>query len=248
MSDPVPIGAVAQRQVTRLTASAETDARVEARIAEDEARKAAAEQQRRKDAVENLALKAGGDRYKGYLFENYRVTDPSQGKAVEMVREWGESVKDRVANCESLVLYGKVGTGKDHLAFAAARLAILKHGATFGWRNGRALAGEFRDAMDSQKSTSEAEIVRELKRPDVLVLSDPLPVAGELTPYQVDILYRVLDARYAAGRPLIVTLNAADEADADRRLGPPLWDRIQDRAWIVPCRWEGFRKPSRVLK
>lgn len=245
------IGEVVKPLVTRLATvagSSEADARIAARLAEEEARKAKAEEDRRVQNLARMTERAGGDRYAGYRFENYVSKTPHQTKVVAMVREWAETVQERVANCESLVLYGKVGTGKDHLAYAAARLAIVRFGVTVGWRNGRSLAGEFRDAIDSEKGPTEAELVRNLKAADVLVLSDPLPVTGELTPYQVDILYRVLDARYSANRPMIVTLNAIDENDADRRLGPPLWDRIQDRAWIAHCNWEGHRKPGRVLK
>lgn len=227
-------------------ADPESQAKVDARIAAQKAADEAAEAEKRRRHAAFLAREAGGGRCHEYRFDTYKVATDHQTKVFQLVREWAETLPERIANCESLVLYGACGTGKDHLAFAAARLGILKYGVTVTWRNGRNLAADFRDGIN--EGESETDKIRELRADNLLVLSDPLPVSGKLTDFQVDVLYRVLDARYAANRPMIVTLNAIDESDADKRLGPPLWDRIQDRAWIAHCNWPSHRKPGRVVK
>ena len=183
---------------------------------------------------------AAGDRYARCTLENFDAKHPKQKQVLTEVLAYV------AADCPGgLVLYGPIGTGKDHLAFAVCRECI-RSGKTVKWLNGRQWFGSIRDAMDSTKT--EAAIIDEVRRPDVVCLSDPLPPIGALTPHQADMLYRFIDARYCRGATTICTLNVENDADADERLGVPTWDRLCDGSCKLHCSWASCRKPVREVR
>lgn len=143
-----------------------------------------------------------------------------------------------------MILYGPVGTGKDHLAFALCR-SVIKSGRTVRWVNGQSWFGAVRDAMETDRS--EASLVGDLAKPQLVCLSDPLPPVGALTQHQTTMLYRLIDARYAKGLPTICTLNVADDEEADLRMGPATWDRLCHGAWKLKCMWPTYRTPAREV-
>lgn len=188
-------------------------------------------------------VNAAGSRYRDCTLQTFRCVMPEQSNVVAAIREY--------INADfpgGLVLYGPVGTGKDHLAFAVCRAAI-RAGKTVRWINGQNWFGLVRDAMDT--SRSEASLIADLARPDMLCLSDPLPPSvGErdgLTPHQATMLYRLIDARYSRGVPTICTVNVLDDAEADERMGTPTWDRLTHDAWKLKCDWPTHRRPAREV-
>ncbi len=182
---------------------------------------------------------AAGIRYRGCTLDSFVVKEQQQRKVVKALVDY---ISD---DCrENVILYGPVGTGKDHLAFALCKSAI-KSGRAVSWINGQKWFGIVRDAMDTDKS--EASLVAELARPDVLCLSDPLPPVGALTQFQATMLYRLIDARYSKRLPTICTINVANDAEADERLGAATWDRLTHGAWKLHCEWETYRQPARVV-
>jgi DNA replication protein DnaC len=180
-----------------------------------------------------------GDRYRNCTLANFTCDMPQQRKVVAALSEYLEG-----ARRDNVILYGPVGTGKDHLAFAVAKLAV-KAGQSVRWINGQKWFGLIRDAMDTDRS--ESSIVRELTQPDLVCLSDPLPPVGPLTQFQATMLYRLVDARYSRGVPTICTINVADDAEADERMGAATWDRLCHGAWKLHCGWPTYRKPTREL-
>lgn len=197
--------------------------------------------QERQREIQRDLLADVGDRYSECRLANFVATTPLQQRVVASLTAYCKSITIRHAKREGLVLYGPVGTGKDHLAFAVARAAVLA-GLSVKWLNGQDWYGQVRDAMDGD--TSEATLIRRIASRDFAVISDPLPPIGNLTQHQATMLYRAVEARYAAGKPTIVTVNVADDNEADMRLGAPTWDRLCHGAGKVKCEWASYRKPA----
>jgi DNA replication protein DnaC len=207
------------------------------------------ERRRRQEAFERL-VKAAGERYRGCTFQTYEVRPSKameyQSRAVAKIREYAECVEKLVRSGAGLILYGPVGTGKDHLAFAVARRAVLRFGLSVAWHDGQSWFGRNRDRIE--EGGTEESLIREIRRPDVVVLSDPLPPMGSLTQFQAIMLFRAVNARAAAGKPVIVTLNVADDEEANQRLSVPTWDRMRDAAWMISCRWPSYRTPALSMR
>lgn len=201
-----------------------------------------AEQQRIQSRRRQLFMlvAAAGDRYRTCTLDNFTG---EYRQLVAVLKELREYVRGG-CTC-GLVLFGPVGTGKDHLAFAIC-VESIRLGKTVRWINGQRWFGSIRDAMDTNRS--EADIILELATPDVLCISDPLPPIGQLTQHQATMLYRLVDARYARSLPTIVTVNVANDAEADERMGVATWDRLTHDAWKLFCNWPSYRKPKREIK
>lgn len=186
-------------------------------------------------------------------FASWTVTK-SNLKAKEAVEEWAETLTDRMSANENLLLWGPVGTGKDHLAIAAlhraTELQLIEEDTnslydTIIRVNGRDFCGQCRDLMDSKQT--EEEFLAEFDRSPILIFSDPLPPIGGLTPHQSDMFYRLINRRYKK-LVTIVTVNVVDDDDADARMGAPTWDRICDGAWKIHCNWKSHRQPARDIR
>jgi DNA replication protein DnaC len=177
--------------------------------------------------------------------DTYRATTPEQRTILAGLREYVADLPARLRSGEGVLLYGPVGTGKDHLALGIVREALLTHRHTARRINGVDWYGAVRDAMDT--SQTEKSLVAELASPQWLIVSDPLPPFDALTNHQASMLYRVIDKRREDGKPTIVTVNVVDGAEGARRMGAATWDRLKDRAWVFACAWDSYRKPARVF-
>lgn len=187
-----------------------------------------------------------GIAYAGTTFGNYKTSKANEGqsKLVDDLEEYVESsIMSGSLPDGGVVLVGKSGTGKDHLATAIGKMAILK-GFSCRYVRAQELYKKFRDSMDSGKSVSTTDI----ERSHFLILSDPIPARRELSGFNIEILFNLAESRAAIGFPTIVTLNADSEEDARVRMTPPLFDRFANRSIVAYCGWNTYRKPKKLKK
>lgn len=171
--------------------------------------------------------------------DRYRVYHRAQEPVLARLRELSRDVEALASEGRGLVLYGAVGTGKDHL-LAAMLYAAAARGVPCAWASGQELYGRIRDGMDA--GSREEDFFRELCRPQVLAISDPIPPSGAPSAWNLSQLYRLLDRRYRLLRSTWVSLNATSAEDADAKLSAPLFDRLRDGAELLPCFWPTFRR------
>ena len=225
----------------RITAELDEKARAGSLASVQEAR--AGESQERQERWKALADRLGDD-YRECRLANYHTySDPAtarrQTAIVKRLLSYCEGMPAEVKSGRGVVLFGPSGTGKDHLITALARAAILTYGLSVRWVRGSAFCIESRDAMGSD--VSEGNMVNKYSFARILYISDPLPPIGGLTPYQATMLYEILDERNRQKRPTWVTLNVANRADADRRLGAANVERLIERALKAECDWPSYR-------
>lgn len=211
----------------------------------DMARRAAEAAARERDIAAkqhwNEVLPSIGVRYQACTIETFVATTDAQRRVKAVMADF---VRDVAANVElgtNLVLFGTVGTGKDHLLVAALREAI-KAGASAKYVSGMDLWAQMRGAFADDKN--ESTILRDYQRCDVLAISDPIPPFGTLTEFQTQVLYRLIDARYRACKSTWMTINLADGEQATAKLGAANVDRLKDHAVMVRFDWESHRKPA----
>jgi DNA replication protein DnaC len=160
-------------------------------------------------------------------------------QALDRLSWYCETMPERLEAGEGLILFGPVGTGKDHLAVCVAREAIRGHGIDVVWTDGTRLFSEIRDGMDL--SRTEGSVLEPLERAPVLYLSDPVPPAAELSRFERAVLFRLIDARYRALKPTWITCNFEDAADANSRLSLQVMDRLRHGSVAVDCNWKSAR-------
>ena len=185
-----------------------------------------------------LVLKRGL-RYKQCRFDNYESKVGAQSDAVEKLKAFCVELVENTAQGKGVMLFGPKGTGKDHLMMAAAWNAVARY-LKVEWVNGADMRGDVRDSTKSDDT--EREYAAKLARPQILWMSDPLPVTGPLTDAQQDRLFRILDARYSNLKPTWVTLNVSGKDELEQRIGPQSADRLRDGAIALFCNWPSFRE------
>lgn len=174
----------------------------------------------------------------------YLISEPgAYGQRQQAVRDrierWSQDIVRHVRECHNVILFGAMGTGKDHL-LAALLYRAAAAGIACRWRDCLDLYGAFRDRIDAKQS--EDGLLGQLAAPRVLGLSDLVPPAGALKEGRIEILRRVLERRARADRPTWVTVNAESLKDLEVALTSPVWDRLQDGALVVGCFWPTYRE------
>ncbi len=197
------------------------------------------ENRRRAGATAALAAELGS-RYSPSLarLDTYRVYHANQKPVLAAMRELLAD-QEAATKTTSLILFGSYGTGKDHLAAALLYEVISQYGTACRWVNGRNLFGASRDAISLERA--EETVIGPLVEPGIVCVSDVLPIAGDLSPWQLDLFYRILDARYRRSAPTWLTVNVASEDDARKRFTPAIWERLYEHAIILPCFWPSYR-------
>jgi DNA replication protein DnaC len=206
-------------------------------LAKQEAAKAA---QHAYAMVERLAADVGAryspDRVR---LDNFEIYDARQRAVLERVRACADSLKEIIADGRGLIFFGTVGTGKDHLLIAslyeAARL-----GFACRYFNGQELYGTFRDRMDTGQK--EDSLLKELEKPDVLAINDPIPPVGAPTSWNVHQMYRLVHRRYSNLKSTWLSMNAVSIEDMDEMLSAPVFDRICESAELFACNWPSNRR------
>lgn len=130
-------------------------------------------------------------RFIGKTFGDYQVTSDN-AEAVKIAK-WYIATKP----ARSLYLYGECGTGK---TFLASIIAQDFQGVIFG---------DVPDLMSRLKETFDnggtESLLKRYTQCGLLVLDDI--GAGQITPWNIGILYQVINARYNANKPIIATSN-----------------------------------------
>lgn len=161
----------------------------DAREAEDKGRR----EQQRKEAARDLAFSDSAWKYAAFVLDDRRDSTASD-KCYRYAEHFREM---REANV-GLMLYGAVGTGKTYLAACIAN-SVIDQG--------------FRVVMASLPTlianlgfgNEREETMMQLARVDLLILDDVGVERG--TEYSTEQTYEIINARYKAGKPLIVTTN-----------------------------------------
>lgn len=189
-------------------------------------------------------VEARGCRYADCRLENFIAQTQEQRKVKTAVRAFAAKLSEHIAAGDNVLLHGPCGTGKDHLVVGLAWLAI-NAGRTVEWRDGATLYSDWRDSIDAKRS--ERAILDELKRPDVLMVSDPVPGRSAITDWQAEQLAKVMDARYNARRPVWVTANVSAPQYLDGLTIPRFADRLSEgNSLSLFMNWESWRQRKNV--
>jgi DNA replication protein DnaC len=152
-----------------------------------------------------------------------------------------------------LLFTGGNGVGKTHLAVAVLR-ELVQTGAAMGqfW-DFQELIREIKSSYDTETRTTELQVLEPVVECDVLLLDD---LGGwRMTDWMHDTLFYLLNSRYVAKRPTLITTNFHDasaeevraaEPNARReffveRIGHRLRSRLMEMCLVVRIEGDDFR-------
>jgi DNA replication protein DnaC len=111
-----------------------------------------------------------------------------------------------------LLLIGKIGTGKTHLAVGIIKELILTRGVPCLFYDYRELLKQIQNSYNSSVQTTELDVLRPVFDTDVLVLDE----LGAIKPTEWvwDTVSLILNTRYNNNRTTIITTNFANQPAA----------------------------------
>jgi DNA replication protein DnaC len=197
-------------------------------------------------------------RYGECSTENFLLWQTDRGKRwyLEKARDATRAFIDTWPRVDKGLLFvGDTGTGKTHLAVAALHELIATKGVAGLYVNFTELVQALQMSFDGGSRTRE-EIITPVIEAELLVL-DELG-AAKPTPWVMDLLYYVINARYMQRRVTICTSNRRDvrEESGDEgmlrsedsladRISAPVRSRLFEMCEVVELKGDDFR--ARVL-
>lgn len=115
-----------------------------------------------------------------------------------------------------LLLTGSNGTGKTHLAVAVLRELATRHGVNGQFWDYHELLREIRNSYDPSTAFTEYEVLEPIINMEVLLLDDL--GAWKMTDWMNDTLFYILNKRYLATRPTLITTNYPDREPTPREV------------------------------
>jgi DNA replication protein DnaC len=140
-------------------------------------------------------------RYRGASFERPPVLGMPDA-VVSEVRSYVRNLSVRLEEGRGMWLVGDVGTGKTTLAMIVSA-AALEAGHSVAIYSLPRLLNLIRDEVGTENSL--LDLLDRLSEVDLLHIDDL--GAQHTTPWRLEQLYSIVDARYQAGRPIIATTN-----------------------------------------
>ena len=166
-----------------------------------------------KRSQEKLRRLSNLESFTRHTFDDFEVV-PGTEQAFEVAREFARDPDGW------LYLYGGVGTGKTHLAVAAAQEIRKQRGSVY-FAVVPDLLDHLRTTFDPSQGVAYDERFTEIRGAFLLVLDDL--GTENTTPWAREKLYQIFNHRYVERLPTIVTSNRQHE-DIDERIRSRLLD------------------------
>ena len=195
--------------------------------------------------IDRLLGKSGiKKRFLTRTFENFTVDKVNQ-KAYETAKAYAERFQDFKEKGDGLYFVGSFGTGKTHLA-AAISLYLINKGIPVICKTLIDMLGEVRKTFDDDSRVSEYEMLNLYKTVDLLVVDD----LGKESPseWTLATFYAILNERYEACLPTIITTNYNDQELIERlsrkgdiKTAGAIVSRLHEMCYSVEMNWKDRR-------
>lgn len=202
-------------------------------------------EQNRQHAISMIIGRSGiPTRFADRSLDGFKAETPEQERVLKICRAYAERFDDRLANGGGLVMCGKPGTGKTHLACGIAN-HIAKQGRTSLFLSVMEAVRRVKQTWGRHDGETEAEVIARMLRPDLLILDEVGVQFGSEA--EKLILFEIINGRYSEMRPTIIISNLARE-----ELGGYLGERVIDRmseggGATLAFTWESKRSDIKSL-
>ncbi|MGN0787094.1 MAG: ATP-binding protein [Christensenellales bacterium] len=202
---------------------------------------------RRNNRKKKLLGESGIDaRFEKRTFDQYEIySGEKQRRCFEIAKRYADKFSDLRAKGQGLYLEGTYGTGKTHLAVAIAN-QLMDAGIPIICKTSIELLGDIKKTFD-ETELSEYAILALYKDIDLLIIDD---IGKEFcTEWSVSMLYSIINARYEAERPIIITTNynaeglikALTPKGGDSTKAQAIISRLKETCIVLTMNWEDYR-------
>lgn len=206
----------------------------------------AEEQELRKQRIESILGKSGiKKRYLSRTIDSFSVTAENK-RSFEVATDYIKNFREYFTQGKGLYLEGPCGTGKTHLAIAIA-LAIINTGVPVICKTSIDILGDIKRCYERNSEVTEEEVLEAYKTVDLLIIDDL--GKEQVTEWSVPVLYSILNERYEALLPTIITTNynttaLAEKLSAkgDTETATAIISRFVESSKRVTMSWADYRR------
>lgn len=206
----------------------------------------AEEQELRKQKIESILGKSGiKKRYLSRTIDSFSVTAENK-RSFEVATDYIKNFREYFTQGKGLYLEGPCGTGKTHLAIAIA-LAIINTGVPVICKTSIDILGDIKRCYERNSEVTEEEVLEAYKTVDLLIIDDL--GKEQVTEWSVPVLYSILNERYEAFLPTIITTNynttaLAEKLSAkgDAETATAIISRFVESSKRVTMSWADYRR------
>lgn len=206
----------------------------------------AEEQELRKQKIESILGKSGiKKRYLSRTIDSFSVTAENK-RSFEVATDYIKNFREYFTQGKGLYLEGPCGTGKTHLAIAIA-LAIINTGVPVICKTSIDILGDIKRCYERNSEVTEEEVLEAYKSVDLLIIDDL--GKEQTTEWSVPVLYSILNERYEALLPTIITTNynttaLAEKLSAkgDTETATAIISRFVESSKRVTMSWADYRR------
>lgn len=182
-------------------------------------------------------------RFAGASFDGFEHRSKAIGLAAEAMQDFVANFAEHAKAGRCLILAGPAGTGKTHLACAAIR-SLCDAGKRAQYVKLGDAIRRLRDTWRKEWNETEMEVLREMRRADLLVL-DEVGVQYGSEGEKVH-AFDIIDGRYSDMKPTIIVTNCKAD-DLVAYLGERVVDRLLEnggRMLVFDGKSNRTRKPA----
>lgn len=165
--------------------------------------------------------------------------DMANEKVTKAMQNYVDNFPELKKQGKGLLLYGQCGTGKTYAACEVAN-ALIDKGYSV-------LVTNFARVLNELQATFEKQDYIDSLNSNSLLILDDLGIERD-TPYAREQVYNVIDARYRAGLPMIITTNLTmDKIKATQDIGNMrIYDRILEKCF--PIEVDGGNRRRKAIR
>lgn len=180
-------------------------------------------------------------RFADRCFSGYRVENEGQKEALRICQKYADVFAEIYKAGRCLLLLGKPGTGKTHLAAAIANQIMSTSTATAVYRTVGSILHAIRATYDNGAEQSEAKVLASLISPSLLILDEIGVTKEKPSDFELTTLFAIINGRYEQQRPTVIVSNLKAE-ELPAAIGERSFDRLREGGGIaVKFDWESQR-------
>lgn len=186
--------------------------------------------------IDNLNLP---ERFKESTLDNYSPSNADAERCLKVCKAYTSKWPERLKQGGGLIMCGKPGTGKNHLALAIAKYVIYEHQDSALFTTALRIARKFKSTWSKSADMTEQEVISAYTGPDLLIIDEVGVQFGSES--EKLILFEIINTRYEKMKPTILISNLPKD-ELSEFIGERVIDRMNDGGGCtLAFTWDSYR-------